>query len=144
MREKQRENRYERDAACRIQCIHSYDKTGIRVVVEQLTLDDMVQKVALDFSSESGNYEVIYVDSRQVLAPFYKNLVQLNTLMADLSLPQIPQGLDDFFPTQVSEVGRMLDEENLYALPYDTPTMIWFYRTDIFDKYRERFQRDAG
>ena len=121
-----------------------YDKTGIRVVVEQLTLDDMVQKVALDFSSESGNYEVIYVDSRQVLAPFYKNLVQLNTLMADASLPQIPQGLDDFFPTQVSEVGRMLDEENLYALPYDTPTMIWFYRTDVFKKYRERFQKEAG
>ncbi len=121
-----------------------YDKTGIRAIVEQLTLDDMVQKVALDFSSKTGNYEVIYVDSRQVLAPFYKNLVELNTLMRDETLPAIPQGLEDFFPTQVAEVGRMLDEENLYALPYDTPTMIWFYRTDIFEKYKNRFMQAEG
>ena len=121
-----------------------YEKTGIRVIVEQLTLDDMVQKVALDFSSKTGNYEMIYVDSRQVLAPFYKNLVTLNTFMADETLPQLPEGLEDFFPTQLEEVGRMLDEENLYALPYDTPTMIWFYRTDIFEKYGKRFQADEG
>jgi len=28
-----------------------YDLTGIRIIVEQLKLDDMIQKVALDFSS---------------------------------------------------------------------------------------------
>lgn len=121
-----------------------YDLTGIRVIVEQLKLDDMVQKVALDFSSRTGNYEAIYVDPYQVLAPFYESLVDLNSFISDTTLPELPNGLGDFIPTQIEAAGWMISPDKLYSLPYDTPTIIWIYRTDIFNKYKEQFKKDEG
>jgi multiple sugar transport system substrate-binding protein len=120
------------------------DLTGIKVNIQQMELGSLVQKVGLDFGSGSGQYDVIYADPYQVLAPFYKGLVDLNQFMNDSSLPKIPGGVGDFIPTQLQGAGRFVDSKALYALPYDCPTMIWIYRKDLFEKYHQQMQQDLG
>lgn len=120
------------------------DLTGIDVEITTLPLESVVQKVGLDFGAGRGQYQVIYADPYQILAPYYKGLVDLNTFMEDDSLPSVPEGLEDFIPTQLAAAGRFANEEELYALPYDAPTMIWMYRGDLFDKYGDQIQQDLG
>jgi multiple sugar transport system substrate-binding protein len=119
------------------------DLTGIDVKISQLELSALVQKVALDFASGIGAYDVVYADPYQILAPYSKALAPLNEFDADPDLPKI-QDLEDFIPVQLDAAGRFVDRETFYALPYDAPTLIWMYRTDIFDKHRERMQDDLG
>ena len=118
------------------------DLTGIDVKIQQMELTSMVQRVALDFGSRSGEYHVIYADPYQVLAPLRDGLVDLNEFMNDDSLPSVPEGTSDFIPTQLDAAGRF--EDALLALPYDCPTLIWCYRKDLFDKFSDRMQQDLG
>ena len=118
--------------------------TGINVNVLQLELGALVQKVALDIGSGEGAYQIIYADPYQIMAPYHEALVDLNEFNEDGELPSIPKGLDDFIPTQLAAAGRFENEKELYALPYDCPTMIWMYRKDLFEKYGDRMSQDLG
>ena len=120
------------------------DLTGIDVKISQLELGSLVQKVSLDVSSGDPTIHVIYADPYQVMAPFAAALADLNDFNEDDSLPSVPKGLGDFIPTQLAAAGRFADEEALYALPYDAPTMIWMYRKDLFDKYGDQMSQDLG
>lgn len=120
------------------------DLTGIDVKINQLELGALVQKVSLDVSSGDPSIHVIYADPYQVLAPFSKALADLNDFNDDDSLPSVPKGLGDFIPTQLAAAGRFEDEDALYTLPYDCPTMIWMYRQDLFDKYGDQMKQDLG
>jgi multiple sugar transport system substrate-binding protein len=119
------------------------DLTGIKVKFSQLELTALVQKVALDFASGIGAYDVVYADPYQVLAPYHAAMAELNQFNDDPNLPKI-QDLNDFIPTQLDAAGRFVDRDKIYALPYDAPTLIWMYRKDIFEKYRGRMQDDLG
>jgi multiple sugar transport system substrate-binding protein len=119
-------------------------KTGIKLKISQMELGSLVQKVALDFGSGMSSYEVIYADPYQVLAPYRQGLVDLNEMMSNSDLPQVPKGIGDFIPTQLMADGRFEEKDPLYALPYDCPTMIWIYRKDVFDKFKKQMQQDLG
>ena len=58
------------DVGDRGQCEPFTDLTGIDVKFSQLELTALVQKVALDFASGIGAYDVVYADPYQVLAPY--------------------------------------------------------------------------
>jgi multiple sugar transport system substrate-binding protein len=118
--------------------------TGIDVKITQIELGALVEKVALDFGSGEGQYQIIYADPYQVLAPYYQGLAELNTFNEDDSLPSIPKGTGDFIPTQLDAAGKFESEEELYALAYDAPTMIWMYRKDLFEKYGPQMEQDLG
>jgi multiple sugar transport system substrate-binding protein len=117
--------------------------TGIRITITQLELSALVQKVALDFASGLGSYQIVYADPYQVLAPYHDALADLRHFMDDPNLPRL-QDVGDFIPTQLDAAGRFVDKDRLYALPYDAPTMIWQYRKDLFDKHRDRMRQDLG
>src|SRR4051794_11088860 len=117
--------------------------TGIDIKITQLELAALVQKVALDFASGLGSYQIIYADPYQILAPYHEALVDLNTMMKDSSLPKLDD-IGDFIPTQLDAAGRFVDKSKVYALPYDAPTMIWQYRKDLFQKYGDRMKQDLG
>jgi multiple sugar transport system substrate-binding protein len=119
------------------------DLTGIKVKFSQLELTALVQKVALDFASGIGAYDVVYADPYQVLAPYHSALAELNQFNDNPNLPKV-QDLKDFIPTQLDAAGRFVDRKKIYTLPYDAPTLIWMYRKDIFEKYRGRMQDDLG
>ncbi|MEV4067021.1 extracellular solute-binding protein [Nonomuraea dietziae] len=120
------------------------DLTGIDVRIVTLELTALVQRVALDLASGRAQYQVIYADPYQVLAPYQRGLVDLRTLQADANLPDLPGGVEDFIPAQLDAAGRFVEAGPVYALPYDAPTMIWQYRRDLFDKYRGRMAADLG
>ena len=120
------------------------EKTGIDVKITQTELGALVEKVALDFGSGEGQYQIIYADPYQVLAPYYQGLAELNEFNEDDSLPSIPKGASDFIPAQLDAAGKFEEDEELYALPYDAPTMIWMYRKDLFEKYGDQMQQDLG
>ncbi|GAA0513287.1 ABC transporter substrate-binding protein [Saccharopolyspora subtropica] len=118
--------------------------TGIRVNIVTLELSALVQKVALDLASGQAQYQVIYADPYQVLAPYSKGLVDLRELAADPTLPGEVADFADFVPVQLDATGRFGTEDKVFALPYDSPTMIWQYRADLFDKHHDRMAADLG
>ncbi|WAH37963.1 extracellular solute-binding protein [Alicyclobacillus dauci] len=122
------------------------DVTGITVNIEQADLSTVAQKVALDFQAKSDKYQLIYADPYQMLAKYSYDYLDLNQFINDKSLPPVPGGLSDFIQSQLMVDGYMGTKDHLYALPYDTPTMVLVYRKDIFDnpKYKSLFQKENG
>ena len=122
------------------------DLTGIEVNITQANLADVVTKVLLDFASQSGAIDVIYADPMQILAPLYGNFTDLRKFIADTSLPPLPNGIEDFDKMNLIVSGYMIDREKLLAIPYDAPTMLIVYRTDIFENaaYKDAFQKEKG
>ena len=118
--------------------------TGIKVNIEQVNLDIVVEKAGLDFNARNSNYQIIYADPYQILSKQAKHFVDLNTLNNDPTLPSIPGGLEDFIQSQLLVGGYMGDKEHMYALPYDNPTMVLAYRKDVFEKYKDLFMQEKG
>ncbi len=117
--------------------------TGIEVKITQLELAAMVQKIALDFASGEGAYQIVYADPYQVMAPYNQALADLNEIQQDPNLPHA-EPFDDFVSFQLDASGRFGDRDKLFALPYDAPTMIWMYRKDLFEKHGEQMKQDLG
>ncbi|MEV0373701.1 extracellular solute-binding protein [Streptomyces sp. NPDC050636] len=118
--------------------------TGIRVKIVTLELSALAQKVALDFASGNGEYDVVYADPYLVLAPYAPAFADLRRFQEDSALPRLTGGFGDFIPTHLDAAGRFGDSGKVLALPYDCPTMVWQYRADLFAKYRERMADDLG
>lgn len=118
--------------------------TGIKVNIEQVNLDIVIEKTGLDFNARNDNYHIIYADPYQILAKQSKHFVDLNTLNNDPSLPKVPGGIEDFIEAQLTADGYMGNKDALYTLPYDSPTMVLAYRKDVFEKYKDQFMKDKG
>lgn len=118
--------------------------TGINVKIRAMDYDTLVQKANLDLLSQAGEYQLIYVDPYQTLNRFYDHLEVLNPYNQNPELPHIKGFLDDFFETQTEVLSYFKEKENVYAIPFDSTTMILYYRKDIFDKYREQFYQEMG
>lgn len=118
--------------------------TGITVRIVSLELQALVQRVALDMAGGQAQYDVIYADPYQVLAPYRNGLADLREFESDGSLPALTEPLDDFIPTQLAAAGTFGDDGAVYALPYDAPTMIWQYRRDIFETHRDAMADALG
>ncbi|HEX7066441.1 MAG TPA: extracellular solute-binding protein [Bacillales bacterium] len=117
--------------------------TGIEVKIIQTDLDKLVQKVGLDFNAGAGKYDLIYADPYRILSSYSDHLVDLKTFNQSALLPHIPV-LNDFIKSQLTVLGYMGNKEHLYALPYDSPTMVLAYRKDVFQKYRSLFMKEMG
>ena len=89
---------------------------------------------------------MIYADPMQILAPLYGNFTDLRQFIADATLPALPNGLDDFDKMNLIGSGYMIDREKLLAIPYDAPTMILVYRSDIFENptYKDAVSEREG
>jgi multiple sugar transport system substrate-binding protein len=120
------------------------DVTGIKVNIEQTDLSTVVEKVSLDFNSKSAKYHLIYADPYQILAKQSEHFLDLNQLIDEPTLPDVPGGLEDFSQAQLEATGYMGDKDEIFALPYDNPTMVLAYRKDVFEKYKDLFMEEKG
>ncbi|WP_070000566.1 ABC transporter substrate-binding protein [Cellulosilyticum sp. I15G10I2] len=120
------------------------DLTGININIVALDFDSMIQKINLDFISKTGKFTLIYVDPYQTLNRFSNDLCNLNKYNNSSLLPNIQGGLDDFFEEQVMIESYFINQNRLCSIPFDTTTMIFFYRKDIFNKYRDQFMKENG
>ncbi len=117
------------------------DLTGIKVNLTTTNLADVGTKVLLDFSSGAGDIQVIYADPFIMLAPMYGHFQDLNKFVNDPTLPPVPNGIGDFDQMNMVVSGYMIDKSKLLAIPYDAPTILMAYRTDIFENetYKKMF-----
>jgi multiple sugar transport system substrate-binding protein len=118
-------------------------KTGITVKFTLIPFNNYAEKVATDLTSQSGTYDVLYVDPYVVGAKFYPQIQSLDPLMNSKKFEDIPQGVGDFIQSQVDAAGRYGDGK-LRALPYDCTTMMWVYRDDIIQKYKKQATKELG
>lgn len=118
--------------------------TGINIKIRPVDFDTLVQKVNLDFIAQAGEYQIIYVDPYQTLNRFYDYLEVLNPYDENPDLPGIKGFMDDFVDSQTTVCSYFEEEKNVYAIPFDSTTMILYYRKDIFDKYRDQFNNEMG
>jgi multiple sugar transport system substrate-binding protein len=121
-----------------------FELTGVTVNIVSLELQALVQRVALDMAGGQAQYDVIYADPYQVLAPYSAGLSDLREFVDDPDYPELAKGLDDFIPTQLRAAGTFGRGDEVFALPYDAPTMIWQYRADLFEKYGSQMTADLG
>lgn len=118
--------------------------TGINVKIKAMDFDTLVKKVNLDFISQSGKYQIVYVDPYQTLNRFYNYLEVLNNYNLDPDSPKIKGFIDDFFENQKYVCSYFKGDKNVYTVPFDSTTMILYYRKDIFDKYRDKFLEEMN
>ncbi len=118
--------------------------TGINIKIRAMDYDSLVQNANLDLLSQSGEYQIIYVDPYQTMNRYHTHLVELNSLMKKPDLPQIKGFPEDFFEFQTKVTSNYKDKDKYYAVPFDSTTMILYYRKDIFEKYHDQFYQDKG
>ena len=117
-------------------------KTGIKVEVTRTNVSDLVTKLMLELGAGSSEIDIIYNARWQILPAFSDVLVDVRKFQNDPTLPHLP--LDDFFKAHLIATSFFVDKERQVAIPHDASTMIWFYRKDIFDKYRDKFMAEKG
>jgi len=118
--------------------------TGIKVNIKCVDYNILVEKINMDFISETAQYDLIYVDPYETLNKFSGSLEDLNYYENNPDLPHIVGGMDSFQKEYIDICSRFGDDEKLCAIPFDSTVMILFYRTDIFQKYGPQMQRDLG
>lgn len=108
------------------------EASGIRVEIEVLPLEQVLQKMTLDIASQLGTYDIYYIDqswaaftSRDVFDPR-----ELYADKPDLAMPNY--NMDDFLPALVN--GIALYEDRWVGVPYDIPIFIMMYRRDIYEE----------
>jgi len=94
-----------------------------RIEVVELPYANLFEKESLDLQSRTGAYDVIMLDD-----PWFPKLV------ADEGLAPMPRPPDTDFLASCLAVCR--HKETFYALPYVGNSQLFFYRKDLFDKYK--------
>lgn len=126
------------------ECDRFTEATGIKVRIRNMDFDTLSERINMEFISQAGVYDLIYVDPYRALVRFSDSLEDLNRYEQDESLPHIVKGLESFSTEQVEICSYFKDKDSLYAIPFDSTTMILYYRKDIFDKYGDRMKQDLG
>jgi multiple sugar transport system substrate-binding protein len=94
-----------------------------RIEVVELPYANLFEKESLDLQSRTGAYDVIMMDD-----PWFPKLV------ADNGLNPLPRPPDPDFLASTLAVCR--NAGNFYALPYVGNSQLFFYRKDLFEKYK--------
>lgn len=113
--------------------------TGINIKIRAMDFDTLAKKINLDFISKAGKYQILYVDPYQTLNRFYKDLEVLNPYIGGRQGLPIQGFPEDFFENQTAVSSYFENKDTVYTIPFDSTTMILYYRKDIFEKYRDRF-----
>jgi multiple sugar transport system substrate-binding protein len=96
---------------------------NIRVEVVELPYANLFEKESLDLTSRTGAYDVVMMDD-----PWFPKLA------ADSALTPLPRPPDADFLASTLAVCR--NAGTFYALPYVGNSQLFFYRKDLFEKYK--------
>lgn len=118
--------------------------TGININIRAVDFDTLIQKINLDFITQAGKFQLVYVDPYQTLNRFYNYLEVLNPYNLAPEEPHIKGFMKDFIDFQTEVCSYFLNKEQVYTIPFDSTTMILFYRKDIFEQYKEQMTKDLG
>jgi multiple sugar transport system substrate-binding protein len=97
-----------------------------RIEVVELPYANLFEKEALDLQSRTGAYDVIMLDD-----PWFPKLV------AEGGLTPLPREPDaDFLASCLAVCRHPSGSKTFYALPYVGNSQLFFYRKDLFEKYK--------
>lgn len=107
------------------------EASGIKVEIEVLPLEQVLQKLTLDVASSLGTYDLYYIDQSWA-ASFSQDVFDPREQLqkADLAMPNY--NIDDFLPALVD--GIAMYEDRMVGVPYDIPIFIMIYRKDIYEE----------
>ena len=108
------------------------EATGIKVEIEILPLEQVLQKLTLDVASGLGTYDLYYID-QSWMASFAGDVVDPREKYqsnADLAMPNYD--IDGFLPALVD--GISMYEGTMVGVPYDIPIFIQMYRRDLYEE----------
>lgn len=106
--------------------------TGIKVNFEDMPYPTLQEKQLTSITQGNNAYDIVHVDC--VWMGQYAGQGWL-TQVDDLAAQTDPKYLDlaDFVPRLTQELDYW--DGKLYGLPFDTSVMMFYYRTDLFEKY---------
>jgi multiple sugar transport system substrate-binding protein len=108
------------------------EATGIKVEIEVLPLEQVLQKLTLDVASGLGTYDLYYID-QSWMASFSGDVIdprEMYESKPDLAMPNY--NMDDFLPALVD--GISMYDGIMVGVPYDIPIFITMYRKDIYEE----------
>ena len=108
------------------------EATGIKVEIEVLPLEQVLQKLTLDVASGLGTYDLYYID-QSWMASFAGDVIDPREKYAansDLAMPNY--NMDDFLPSLVD--GISMYDDIMVGVPYDIPIFITMYRRDLYEE----------
>lgn len=118
--------------------------TGIKVNIKRMDFNTLEEKINMEFISKTAQYDLIYVDPYKTLNRFSYGLEDLYKYEKDETLPHIVGGLNSFSNDQLDVCSYFINREKLLSIPFDSTTMILFYRNDIFMEYNDQMKNDLG
>lgn len=108
------------------------EATGIKVEIEVLPLEQVLQKLTLDVASSLGTYDLYYIDQSWA-ASFSQDVFDPREQISakpDLAMPNY--NIDDFLPALVDGIAKY--EDRWVGVPYDIPIFIMIYRKDVYEE----------
>lgn len=111
-------------------------KTGVAVQIVELPYANLFEKELLDLSNRTGAYDVIMLDD-----PWFPRFTHEDFLtpLEPLLQARGMSGPDpDFIAACLAVCRNPYPSGALYALPYVGNSQLFFYRQDLFEKYRLR------
>jgi len=109
------------------------EATGIKVEIEILPLEQVLQKLTLDVASSLGTYDLYYIDQSWAASVSQDVFDPREQYAGNAALAMPNYNLDDFLPALVD--GICVYEDRWVGVPYDIPVFIMIYRKDIYDQY---------
>ncbi len=126
------------------ECEKFTEVTGIKVNIKRMDFNTLEEKINMEFISKTAQFDLIYVDPYKTLNRFSDGLEDLNIYEKDPTLPHIVGGFDSFSKEQMEVCSYFDNKDKVFTIPFDSTTMILFYRQDIFDEYKEQMKQDLG
>lgn len=110
-------------------------RRGIKMTVAEFPYADLFQKTLLDLASRTGAYDLIMLDD-----PWFPRFAGQGDLLTDLGPYLMARGLNgpdaDFVPASIALCRHPYETGKLFALPYVGNSQLFFYREDLYAKYR--------
>lgn len=110
------------------------EQFNVQIQVVEYPYQSLFEKLLIALSSPTSEYDLVMLDD-----PWFPRFAQMNALLELTPLYQT-KGLDspdtDFVETSLALCRYPYAKGKLYALPYVGNTQLFFYRKDLFAKYR--------
>jgi multiple sugar transport system substrate-binding protein len=108
--------------------------TGVRVNIAEFPYDNLFEKESIDLSAATGAYDLIMMDD-----PWFPRFASAQ-LLTDLTPLFQKQGYadpdDDFISSSIALCKHPYETGATFALPYVGNSQLFFYRKDLFEKYK--------
>lgn len=101
-------------------------ETGIRVNVDLMPYDSLVQKITIDTTTGTRQYDVFWMEPTW-LGRFKDEFEPLEKYMND---PEIGIDLNDFDPVFLEQT--VIYDGHIYGLPFDACLLLLAYREDVY------------